>query len=191
MPLTIRRATPADAATIVEFNRLPGPGDRGQGPRTRGPGCGRGRRAGRPAQGALFVAEEEGTCSGQLMLTFEWSDWRNGWIWWIQSVYVRPEARRRGVFRRPVPPRVPGRPRRSASDRPAAVRGAGQPDGAADVPPTRHGTGQLSPVREIPALVSPRLDAATEGVQEFFLGPRNLSPWGALNRSSQMRPTRP
>jgi ribosomal protein S18 acetylase RimI-like enzyme len=33
------------------------------------------------------------------MITFEWSDWRNGWIWWIQSVYVRADARRRGVFR--------------------------------------------------------------------------------------------
>ena len=36
---------------------------------------------------------------GMLLLTREWSDWRNGWLWWIQSVYVRPEARRRGVFR--------------------------------------------------------------------------------------------
>jgi ribosomal protein S18 acetylase RimI-like enzyme len=36
---------------------------------------------------------------GQLMLTTEWSDWRCGWWWWIQSVYVRPEARRGGVFR--------------------------------------------------------------------------------------------
>ena len=36
---------------------------------------------------------------GQLGLTFEFSDWRNGWFWWIQSVYVRPEARRKGVFR--------------------------------------------------------------------------------------------
>jgi GNAT superfamily N-acetyltransferase len=33
------------------------------------------------------------------MYTTEWSDWRNGWFWWIQSVYVRPEARRLGVFR--------------------------------------------------------------------------------------------
>lgn len=36
---------------------------------------------------------------GQTMITFEWSDWRGGWIWWIQSVYVAMEARRRGVFR--------------------------------------------------------------------------------------------
>lgn len=36
---------------------------------------------------------------GQLMITYEWSDWRNGMFWWIQSVYVREDARRRGVFR--------------------------------------------------------------------------------------------
>jgi GNAT superfamily N-acetyltransferase len=44
----------------------------------------------------------EGTLSliGQLMITYEWSDWRNGVFWWIQSVYVDPAWRRRGVFRR-------------------------------------------------------------------------------------------
>ena len=45
-----------------------------------------------------FVAEADGRVVGQLMLTLEWSDWRNGVIWWIQSVYVEPAARRRGVF---------------------------------------------------------------------------------------------
>jgi ribosomal protein S18 acetylase RimI-like enzyme len=33
------------------------------------------------------------------MVTYEWSDWRNGWFWWVQSVYVRSDARRAGVFR--------------------------------------------------------------------------------------------
>ncbi len=46
-----------------------------------------------------FVAEIEDRVVGQLMLTLEWSDWRNGWLWWIQSVYVTPDARRLGVFR--------------------------------------------------------------------------------------------
>ena len=45
------------------------------------------------------LAAEAGAVLGQMMITFEWSDWRNGWMWWIQSVFVRPEARRRGVFR--------------------------------------------------------------------------------------------
>ena len=50
-------------------------------------------------RGLYFIAEKDGAIVGQTMVTLEWSDWRNGWMWWIQSVYVRPEARRRGVFR--------------------------------------------------------------------------------------------
>ena len=46
-----------------------------------------------------FVAEIEGKQVGQTMITFEWSDWRNGWIWWLQSVYVLPNYRNRGIFR--------------------------------------------------------------------------------------------
>lgn len=45
------------------------------------------------------VAEEDGQVLGSLMITPEWSDWRDGWVWWIQSVYVIPAARRRGVYR--------------------------------------------------------------------------------------------
>jgi GNAT superfamily N-acetyltransferase len=52
-----------------------------------------------PAKARYFVAELDGAVAGSLMITHEWSDWRNGDIWWIQSVYVRPEFRRRGVFR--------------------------------------------------------------------------------------------
>jgi ribosomal protein S18 acetylase RimI-like enzyme len=52
-----------------------------------------------PAHGSYFVAELAGRVAGQLMITYEWSDWRNAVFWWIQSVYVVPEARRRGVFR--------------------------------------------------------------------------------------------
>ena len=49
--------------------------------------------------GFYLVAESGGAVVGQLMITYEWSDWRNGTFWWIQSVYVRPEDRGRGVFR--------------------------------------------------------------------------------------------
>jgi ribosomal protein S18 acetylase RimI-like enzyme len=52
-----------------------------------------------PAKGLYFIAERDGTRVGQLMFTREWSDWRNGDFWWIQSVYVLPQARRSGVFR--------------------------------------------------------------------------------------------
>jgi ribosomal protein S18 acetylase RimI-like enzyme len=54
---------------------------------------------GDPAKGRYFVAECDGRPAGQLMITYEWSDWRNGTFWWIQSVYVVPAARRSGVFR--------------------------------------------------------------------------------------------
>jgi GNAT superfamily N-acetyltransferase len=49
--------------------------------------------------GEYWVAELEGEVVGCLLLTREWSDWRNGTVLWIQSVYVQPEARRRGVYR--------------------------------------------------------------------------------------------
>ena len=50
------------------------------------------------AKARYFVAEVDGRVVGQLMLTHEWSDWRNGDIWWIESVYVHPDHRGRGVF---------------------------------------------------------------------------------------------
>ena len=53
-----------------------------------------------PAKGFYLVAESQGDIVGQLMITFEWSDWRNGWFWWIQSVYIRADHRRQGVFRK-------------------------------------------------------------------------------------------
>ncbi len=46
-----------------------------------------------------IIAEIDGQVAGQTMLTLEWSDWRNGWFWWIQSVYVLPHFRRQGVYR--------------------------------------------------------------------------------------------
>ena len=49
-------------------------------------------------QGFYLVAEIGGAACGSLMITYEWSDWRNGLFWWIQSVYVKPAARRSGVF---------------------------------------------------------------------------------------------
>jgi GNAT superfamily N-acetyltransferase len=56
-----------------------------------------------PGYGSYIVAELPEDKSrkpvGQLMMTYEWSDWRNGVFWWIQSVYVAPERRGRGVFR--------------------------------------------------------------------------------------------
>jgi ribosomal protein S18 acetylase RimI-like enzyme len=53
----------------------------------------------REDRGFYWIAEYGGEAAGCLMITREWSDWRNGEFWWIQSVYVRPEMRRRGVYR--------------------------------------------------------------------------------------------
>ena len=53
-----------------------------------------------PARGFYVVAECGEAIVAALMVTFEWSDWRNGNFWWIQSVYVIPEFRRRGIYRR-------------------------------------------------------------------------------------------
>jgi len=50
------------------------------------------------ARGFYLIAEIAGRRAGQLMITYEWSDWRNATFWWIQSVYVVPEFRGRGVF---------------------------------------------------------------------------------------------
>ena len=50
-------------------------------------------------RGSYSVAELDGEVVGCLLVTREWSDWRDRWFWWIQSVYVAPQARRRGVYR--------------------------------------------------------------------------------------------
>jgi ribosomal protein S18 acetylase RimI-like enzyme len=50
------------------------------------------------SKGRYWVAESEHEIVGQIMVTYEFSDWRNGVIWWIQSVYVRDDQRRKGVF---------------------------------------------------------------------------------------------
>ena len=99
MPLCIRPATLDDADVIVEFNRRLAEESEGKALDLSllRPGVEAGLAD--PNKGVYFVAEDDGVLVGQIMITAEWSDWRNGWFWWIQSVYVRPEARRRGVFR--------------------------------------------------------------------------------------------
>jgi ribosomal protein S18 acetylase RimI-like enzyme len=99
MPPAVRRATPADAPVLVDFNCRMAEETEGKPlhPAVIGPGVA--AVLADPHKGLYFVAEESGSVVGQMMVTFEWSDWRNGWLWWVQSVYVLPEARRRGVFR--------------------------------------------------------------------------------------------
>ena len=96
--LVIREATVDDLETIADFNARLAEETEGtsldpetvlQGVRT---------LLSDKTRGSYYVACADGII-GQTMHTREWSDWRNGDIWWIQSVYVRPDYRRQGVFR--------------------------------------------------------------------------------------------
>ena len=51
------------------------------------------------ALGQYWIAEEDGNTIASLLITYEWSDWRNSNVWWFQSVYVVPDYRRKGIFR--------------------------------------------------------------------------------------------
>ena len=53
-----------------------------------------------PSKGFYIVAEEDSAVTASMLLTFEWSDWRNGNFLWIQSLYVIPEYRKQGIFRK-------------------------------------------------------------------------------------------
>ncbi len=99
---SIRDALPDDAPVIVEFNRRLAWETEGKRLDDALLQAGVREALARPDRARYFLAEAADAplpVVGQLMLTFEWSDWRNGLFWWIQSVYVRAEFRRRGVFR--------------------------------------------------------------------------------------------
>jgi GNAT superfamily N-acetyltransferase len=51
-----------------------------------------------PSRGQYYVGERDSRIVGSALITYEWSDWRNGRIWWIQSVHVVPQERRQGVY---------------------------------------------------------------------------------------------
>ena len=97
--LRIRDASPADAEVIAEFNaRL---ADETEDVQLDAATVLRGVRKvlADASKGRYFVAEAGGSVVGCTMVTYEWSDWRDSDLWWIQSVYVRSDWRRRGVFR--------------------------------------------------------------------------------------------
>jgi len=98
MELHIRRATPADAAVVAEFNRLLAHESEAKALDPATLAAGVAAVLADPHKGFYILAERGGEVVGQVCVTFEWSDWRNGWYWWIQSVYVRADARRGGVF---------------------------------------------------------------------------------------------
>jgi len=96
---TVRPATPADLEALVSGNIALA--DESEHIRLDAETLREGIRAllESRAPGRYWVAELDGRVAGQLLVTFEWSDWRNRMVWWIQSVYVVPDARGRGVLR--------------------------------------------------------------------------------------------
>jgi len=99
MKIRIRDAVPADGPTIAAYNSKMAEETEGRAldPDIIGPGVA--ALLADASKGRYWVAEIDGNIVGQLMVTYEWSDWRNGTLWWIQSVYVQPDFRREGVFR--------------------------------------------------------------------------------------------
>ncbi|MDJ0918223.1 MAG: GNAT family N-acetyltransferase [Woeseiaceae bacterium] len=98
MNLTIRMAEAGDAETIARFNNGIAEETEGHSLDPAIIGSGVKRLLADPDNGQYWVAETDGQIVGQIMVTYEWSDWRDGRIWWIQSVYVDAEYRRKGVF---------------------------------------------------------------------------------------------
>jgi ribosomal protein S18 acetylase RimI-like enzyme len=96
--MNIRIATAADTPELVEFNRAMALETEGKHLDADVLSKGVAAVFRDPQKGLYVVAEDAGNVVGCLLITFEWSDWRNGWFWWIQSVYVRPEARGKSVY---------------------------------------------------------------------------------------------
>lgn len=97
--MEIRKATLTDAVTIADFNIALAKESENMtlDPNVVRPGVEAVLR--NPARGVYFGAYENGQLIGVLLITYEWSDWRNGNFWWLQSVYVHPEHRSKGVFK--------------------------------------------------------------------------------------------
>lgn len=99
MGLAIRQAGIDDRDRIVLFNQAMARETEGRELNRRTLTKGVERILKKPELGRYFVAEREGEVVGQVMITTEWSDWRNGHVWWLQSVYVSKRHRREGVYR--------------------------------------------------------------------------------------------
>jgi ribosomal protein S18 acetylase RimI-like enzyme len=97
--ITIRRSTPNDIQTIVNFNMEIARETENINLSHQKLTDGVIALFEDDKKGFYIVAECDGSVVGQTMITYEWSDWRNSIFWWIQSVYVLPDYRKIGVFR--------------------------------------------------------------------------------------------
>ena len=98
--MNIRIATREDAAPLVEFNQAMALETEGKRLDAEILKNGVESVFDDNKKGFYVVAESDGKIIGGLMITFEWSDWRASWFWWIQSVYIKPEFRGKGVYRK-------------------------------------------------------------------------------------------
>jgi GNAT superfamily N-acetyltransferase len=98
--MQIRLARPQDAEALIAFNSAMALETEGKALLPEVIGAGVRSLLRKRESGFYLVAEDRGRVIGSLLITKEWSDWRNGEFWWIQSVYVRPESRRQGVYKR-------------------------------------------------------------------------------------------
>ena len=98
--IKVRKATPSDADSIIDFQLKMALETEGiklvPGIVTKGVNG----VFNDQSRGQYYVAEAGGRIIASLLITYEWSDWRNSTVWWFQSVYVVPEYRRQGIFRR-------------------------------------------------------------------------------------------
>jgi ribosomal protein S18 acetylase RimI-like enzyme len=98
--MMIRRATIEDAAALAEFNMETAMETEAMEILPEVAMAGVKTMIENPQMGFYLVAEADSAIQASLMITVEWSDWRNGLFWWIQSVYVEPQYRRRGLYRK-------------------------------------------------------------------------------------------
>ncbi len=96
--IKVRMATAAEAGRIADYNRAMAMETEGLALDERTVAQGVIAVMGHPERGFYLVAEADGVMAGCLLVTYEWSDWRNKMFWWIQSVYVKPEMRGTHVY---------------------------------------------------------------------------------------------
>jgi ribosomal protein S18 acetylase RimI-like enzyme len=100
MSLSIRKATLQDAEHIVHFNIAMAMETEEKALNEVTVAAGVKALFNQPQAGFYIVAEMDHQVVGSLLITTEWSDWRNGTFWWVQSVYIAPEYRRQGIYRK-------------------------------------------------------------------------------------------